>query len=213
MLVLGALLFLQLSLDTLQVARIAAPPSPVELPDSLLYGPPQVRFHTAQGSTLIWFLQSADTFFIAASMSDSTQYWGDTFALSIDLNGDAGGSPGHDDFHWEFRRILDSSVVFRGRTGRWEPPKGDPDWRLGRDRSGGGWEVSGRSGPRGWSVLLRLDPVWLAGAEGRLPRLAVRMYDNDPHGWFAWPLAEGTPQPASVEQIPDLWAPVRAHAE
>jgi hypothetical protein len=186
MLVLGALLFLQLSLDTLQVARIAAPPSPVELPDSLLYGSPQVRFHTAQGSSLIWFLQSADTFFIAASMSDSTQYWGDTFALSIDLNGDAGGSPGHDDFHWEFRRILDSSVVFRGRSGRWEPPKGDPDWRLGRDRS---------------------------GAEGRLPRLAVRMYDNDPHGWFAWPLAEGTPQPASVEQIPDLWAPVRAHAE
>ena len=96
---LGALLILQLSVDTLQIARLAVPPSPAELPDSLIYGSPQVRLRTAQGSSLIWFLQSADTFFIAAAISDSTSYWGDTFALSIDLNGDAGGSPGHDDFH------------------------------------------------------------------------------------------------------------------
>ena len=210
---LEALLVLQLSVDTVQIRRITVPPLPTEIPDSLIYGSPQVRRSTAQGSTLIWFLQSSDTFFIAAAISDLTKYWGDTFALSIDLNGDAGGSPGHDDFHWEFRRVLDSSVVFRGRNGRWEAPKGDPDWRLGRDRSGGGWQVSGRNGPRGWSVLLRLDPVWLAGAKGRLPRLAVRTYDNDPHGWFAWPLPKNTPQAASVEQTPELWAPVRSVAE
>jgi hypothetical protein len=211
--VLGVLLVLQLSVDTLQIGRIAVPPAPAQIADSHRYGSPQVTLRTAQGSSLIWFLQSADTFFVAAAISDSTGYWGDGFALSIDLNGDAGGSPGHDDFHWEFRRVLDSSVVFRGRNGRWEPPKGDPDWRLGRDRSGGGWEVSSRNSPKGWSVLLRLDPIWLAGSEGRLPRLAVRIYDNDPHGWFAWPLAKGTPQPASVEQTPDFWAPIRSGAE
>ena len=135
---LGVLLVLQLSADTLRIARIAVPPSPAQLPDSLVYGSPQVRLRTAQGSSLIWFLQSADTFFIAAAIPDSTGYWGDTFALSIDLNGDGGSSPGHDDFHWEFRRVLDSSVVFRGRNGRWEPPKGDPDWRLGARQVGWG---------------------------------------------------------------------------
>ncbi len=207
---LGALLALQVSVDTLRLSRAAAPPAPAATLDSLSYGPPQVRVRTAQGSSSIWLLESSDTFFVAVAISDSTRHWGDAFALSIDINGDAGASPGHDDFHWELRRVLDSSVVFRGRNGRWEPPKGDPDWRLGRDRSGGGWEVSGRDGPAGWGVLLRLDPIWLAALQGRLPRLAVRVYDNDPYGWFAWPLPRGTPQAASIEQIPDLWAPVRA---
>ena len=211
--VLGALLALQIAVDTLRVARVPVPPAPTQAPSTLSYGSPQVRLRTAQGNSSIWFLRSADTFFIAASISDFTRHWTDAFALSIDINGDAGSSPGHDDFHWEFRRVLDSSVVFRGRNGRWEPPKGDPDWRLGRDRSGGGWEVSGRDGSKGWSVLLRLDPVWLAAATGRLPRLAVRVYDNDPHGWFAWPMPRSTPQAASVEQIPDLWAPVRSDPE
>ncbi len=207
---LGALLALQVSVDTLRLARAPAPPAPNEILDTLIYGSPQLRLRTAQGNSWIWFLQSADTFFIAAAIPDSTRHWGDAFALSIDIDGDAGARPGHDDFHWELRRTLDSSVVFRGRNGRWEPPKGDPDWRLGRERSGGGWEVSGHDGPAGWSVLLRLDPVWLAGAGGRLPRLAVRVYDNDPHGWFAWPMPKSTPQAASVEQTPDLWASVRS---
>lgn len=210
---LGVLLALQLSVDTLRITRIAVPPAPGQIADSLIYGSPQVQLRTLQGSSQIWLLQSADTFFVAARISDSTVHWGDTFALSIDLYGDAGGSPGHDDFHWEFRRVLDSSVVFRGRNGRWEPPKGDPDWRLGHDRSGGGWQVSSRNSPGGWSVLLRFDPVWLEGANGRLPRLALRIYDNDPHGWFAWPMAKGTPQAAGVEQSPDLWAPIRSAAD
>jgi hypothetical protein len=211
--VLGALLALQIAVDTLRVARVPASPAPAEVPDPLSYGSPQVRLRTAQGNSSIWFFESADTFFIAAAISDSTRHWGDAFALSIDIDGDGGASPGHDDFHWEFRRALDSSVVFRGRHGHWEPPKGDPDWRLGPDRSGGGWEVSGRDGAAGWSVLLRLDPVWLAGAKGRLPRLSVRIYDNDPSGWYAWPMPRSTPQAASVEQIPDLWAPVRSDSE
>jgi hypothetical protein len=211
--VLEALLAIQICIDTLRLSRVPAPPVPAEVPDTEIHGSPQVRLRTAQGNSWIWFLQAADTVFIAAVISDSTRYWGDTFAVSIDIDGDGGASPGHDDFHWEFRRALDSSVVFRGRNGRWEAPMGDIDWRLGADRSGGGWEVSGRDGAESWSVLLRLDPAWLAGVKGRLPRVAVRVYDNDPHGWFAWPMPKGTPQAASVEQTPDLWAPVRSDPE
>lgn len=157
----------------------------------------------------MWLLSAADTLFIAASIPDSTPYWGDDFVVSLDTRGDGGDSPRHDDFQFYFRRTLDSSVVFRGRLGRWEPPKGDPDWRLGGERSGGGWEVSAVDGVGGWSLLLRLDPVWLEGAEGRLPRLALRIYDDDPQGWFAWPLPAGTPQASAVERIPELWAPYR----
>jgi hypothetical protein len=195
--------------DTVSLRSIGRPPAPGAVIDSVQYGPPQLRLRTRQGVARIWFLQAADTFFVAAAIPDSTPYWGDDFVLSLDTSGDGGDSPRHDDFQLYFRRVLDSSVVFRGRLGRWEPPKGDPDWRLGADRSGGGWEVNARNGAHGWSTLVRLDPVWLEGAEGRLPRLAVRIFDNDPQGWFAWPMPEGTPQASSVERIPDLWAVVR----
>jgi len=194
--------------DTVAIRSIRRPPAPGYLVDSVRYGPPQVRLQTRQGIATVWLLRAADTFFVAATIPDSTRYWGDDFVLSVDTRGDGGNTPQHDDFQLYFRRTLDSSVVFRGRVGRWEPPKGDPDWRLGAERSGGGWEVSARDGAKGWSLLLRLDPAWLEGSEGRLPRLALRIYDNDPQGWFAWPLPRGTPQPSSIERTPDLWVPM-----
>ena len=195
--------------DTISVRSIGKPPAPGAVVDSVLYGPPQLKLRTRQGVARIWLLRATDTFFVAASIPDSSPYWGDDFVVSLDTRGDGGSNPQHDDFQLYFRRTMDSSVVFRGRQGRWEPPKGDPDWRLGAERSGGGWEVSGRDSYNGWSLLLRLDPVWLEGAEGRLPRLAVRIYDDDPQGWFAWPLPPGTPQASSVERIPDQWAVLR----
>ena len=207
---LPVIVLLQLaSPDTLQIRSIAQPPAPGRTVDSAGYGPPHLRLRTRQGTALVWLFRSADTFFVAASVPDSTPYWGDDFVLSIDTRGDGGANPQHDDFQWYLRRALDSSVIFRGRNGRWEAPKGDPDWRLRRERSGGGWEVSARDGPHGWSLLLRLDPAWLLGAAGRLPRIAFRVFDDNPQGWFAWPLPQGTPQPSSVEGIPELWAPIR----
>ena len=196
------------STDTIVIRTLDRAPLPGEVGDSLRYGRPQVRIPTRQGTALVWLVRSMDTVFVAASIPDSTVYWGDDFVLSLDTRGDAAASPQHDDFQFYFRRVLDSSVVFRGRDGRWEPPRDDPDWRLGSDRAGGGWEVSERDDAYGWSLLLRLDPAWLQGAEGRLPRLALRIYDNDPQGWFAWPLPPGTPQPSSVEQTPELWVPI-----
>lgn len=195
--------------DTISIPSIGQPPAPGTLIDSAHLGPPRLHLQTRQGVAPIWLFRAADTFFVAATIPDSTWYWGDDFVLSLDTRGDGGDQPRHDDFQLYLRRSLDSSVVYRGRLGRWEPPKGDPDWRLGTERAGGGWEVSARDGAKGWSLLLRLDPVWLEGAEGRLPRLAVRIYDNDPQGWFAWPQPPGTPQASSVERIPDLWAVVR----
>jgi hypothetical protein len=195
--------------DTLFIRTVDRAPLSGAAIDSIRYGPPQVRIPTRQGTALVWLLRASDTVFVAASIPDSTLYWGDDFVLSLDTRGDGAPSPQHDDFQLYFRRVLDSSVVYRGRNGRWQPPQDDPDWRLGAERSGGGWEVSARDGAKGWSLLLRLDPAWLEGAEGRLPRLAVRIYDNDPQGWFAWPLPRGTPQASSVEQRPDLWGTVR----
>lgn len=193
--------------DTVSLRSIERPPDPGHVIDRVSHGPPQLQLPTRQGIAQVWLLRAADTFFVAAVIPDSTRYWGDDFVVSLDTRGDGGKDPQHDDFQLYFRRTLDSSVVFRGRLGHWEPPKGDPDWRLGAERSGGGWEVSARDGAKGWSLLLRLDPVWLEGAEGRLPRIAVRIYDNDPQGWFAWPMPVGTPQASAVERIPDLWAP------
>jgi hypothetical protein len=195
--------------DTLRIRPIPFLPVAGQTADSARYGSPQVRIRTRQGLVKVWLLRSSDTLFVAAVLPDSSHYWGDEFVLSIDTRGDGGPSPQHDDFQWYFRRMMDSSIVYRGRNGRWEPPKGDPDWRLGTARLGGGWEVSAHDGAAGWSLLLRLDPVWLLGAEGRLPRFAFRVFDDDPQGWFALPLPYGIPQASAVEQRPELWLPIR----
>lgn len=195
--------------DTLKVREIPRPPPRDARIDSLALGAPSVRIQTGQGTALVWLLRAYDTLFIAASIPDSTPYWGDDFVVSLDTRGDAAPSPQHDDFQLDFRRELDSSVVYRGRNGQWEPPRGDPDWRLGAERSGGGWEVSGRSDARGWSVLIRLDPAWLEGEAGRRPRIAFRIYDNAPGGWFAWPVSPWAASPTMVERTPALWAPLR----
>ena len=196
------------SADTLEIRSIERPPLPGEAIDSGRLGSPQIRLRTRQGTALVWLLRAADTVFVAVGIPDSSLYWGDDFVLSLDTQGDGAPTPQHDDFQWYFRRVLDSSVVFRGRNGRWEPPRNDPDWRLGRERAGGGWEVSGRNGPGGWSLLLRLDPAWFTGGESRLPRVAFRIYDDAPGGWYAWPLPLGNAPAVTVEQTPAFWIPV-----
>ena len=207
--VLGFLVLQLFSPDTLHIRDIQAPPGPASAPGDTSFGVPQLRIPTRQGTAFVWLLRWSDTVFVAAAIPDSTPYWGDDFVISIDIHGDGGPSPGHDDFQWNFRRVMDSSVVYRGRNGHWEAPKGDPDWRLGRERSGGGWEVSTRDGQKAWSLLLRLDPIWFLGADGRPARLAFRIFDNDPQGFFIPPAPFNVPQPSAVEQIPDQWAPVR----
>jgi hypothetical protein len=195
--------------DTLIVRSIPHPPRPDTRIDSTALGQPSLRIRTGQGWAQVWVLQSRDTVFIAAAVPDSTPYWGDDFVVSLDTRGDGAPTVQHDDFQLYFRRLLDSSVVYRGRNGRWEPPRGDPDWRLGADRSGGGWEVAGASHTGGWTLLLRLDPAWFAGEAGRLARIAFRVYDDSPGGWFSWPLSPPAAPAKVVEDTPLLWSPVQ----
>ena len=135
--------------------------------------------------------------------------WGDDFVISLDTRGDAASNPQQDDFQWYFRRSIDSSVVYRGRDGRWEAPRADPDWRLGRARDGAGWAVESRGSGAGWTLLLRLDREWFVGENGRIPRMAFRVYDDRPAGWFSFP-GPGHGEPGTVvEQAPSRWMPVR----
>jgi len=207
---LGTLLALVLAAaDTIRVRTVEFAPAADRLSDSVRWGAPQIRLPTGRGIASVWLLEAGASVYVVAHIPDSAPHWSDEFVVSLDTEGDRADTPQHDDFQWSFRRTLDSSVVYRGRGGRWAPPQGDPDWRLGADRAGGGWEVSAREDAKGWSLLLRLDPAWLEGAEGRVPRLAIRIYDNDPQGWFPWPLPRGTPQPTSIERTPDLWVPIK----
>ena len=93
--------------DTLVIRMVDRAPLPGEAIVSVRYGPPQVRIPTRQSTALVWLLRASDTVFVAASIPDSTPRWDDDFV----------------DFQVYFRRVLDSSVVYRGRNGRWQPPK------------------------------------------------------------------------------------------
>ena len=185
--------------DTVPVRRVEA--VPIDPGSSLsALGEPSVRIRTGQGDADIWLVRTRDSAYVVARIPDSTYYWGDDVVISLDVSGDRGRTPGHDDFQWYFRRALDSSVVYRGRGGRWEAPRGDPDWRLGPAREGGGWTVSAMGDAKGWSLILRLDAAWLEGASGRSPGIAFRIYDDSPGGWFAWPAPAAGRQPASIER-------------
>jgi hypothetical protein len=196
--------------DTLRIRTIPRPlTSSAVTVDSAFLGAPQVRIETGQGTALVWLLRALDTVFVLASIPDSTVYWGDDFVVNLDTWGDGGPVPGHDDFQLVFRRVLDSSVVYRGRNGRWQPPRDDPDWRLGAERTGGGWEVSSGDELKRWLVLLRLDPAWFRGDSGRAARIAFRTYDDAPGGWHSWPPPRPGSPGWSVERTPGSWIPVK----
>jgi hypothetical protein len=193
--------------DTVPVRLVDSVPADA-VSSAAALGDPALRIGTGQGAASIWLLRTRDSAFVVARIPDSTYYWGDDLVISLDVSGDRGTVPGRDDFQWYFRRMLDSSVVYRGRGGRWEAPRGDPDWRLGSSREGGGWTVASRSDAPGWSLVLRLDAAWLSGEEGRRPGVAFRIYDDSPSGWYAWPPPTGGKQPAGVEKVPDRWGVV-----
>lgn len=194
--------------DTLRVRELPAAPAFDGAVSAAEYGAPSFSLTRAQGDVRGWVGRSGSWVYIAVELPDSSFYWGDDVVVSLDVWGDRGAGPGHDDFQWYFRRVLDSSVVYRGDQGKWRAPRDDPDWRLGPERAGGGWEVRSVSGPRGWSLELRLDAQYFREARpGTTPALSLRVYDDSPHGWHAWPAAE-VRHPTEVERRPELWVPV-----
>jgi hypothetical protein len=205
------LLLLQLSApppDTLVPRPVARPPAAGETPDSAWLGPPQVRLRTGQGTAVFWLLRAQDSVYVAAAIEDSTASAADALVVSLNTGGERGARPDHADFQWVFQRTLDSSVVYRGRKGRWEAPRDDPDWRLGAARSGGGWTVTSADGPGGWSLVLRLDPAWLDGVGVSRPAIAFRVADDRPRGAYSWPAPPAGTRAYTVEQSPSLWVPV-----
>jgi hypothetical protein len=164
------------------------------------YGPPSATIATPSGPVEIWLVRDTGVVLVAMRAPDRTPAWQDDFVVSLDLGGRP-HSPGQDDFQWYLRRVLDSSVVLRGGDGRWRPPQDDPDWRLGGERAGGGWELRSQSESAGWSVELRLDQAYFE----REPAIAFRVFNNDPQGWFVWPLVGDLRQPTELEQRPDHW--------
>ena len=195
-------------LDTLRIRAIPQPPAAAARLDSLAWGTPQLSIPTAQGRASVWLLRAEDTLFIAARIPDRSRSWGDAFTVCFDVTGDGASAPGHDDFQWSFQRALDSSVVYRGRAGRWTPPLDDPDWRLGSARAGGGWEVIGGDDSLGWTLVLRLDPAWLEGERGRRPAIAFVIHDGDPNRWYPWPPQRTSADVTLLERTPALWVPV-----
>lgn len=172
------------------------------------WGAPHLRIATAQGEAAVWLMRAADTAYLAVRVPDRTRSWADGVAVFLDVAGDRSRAPAHDDFQLSLFRVLDSSVVSRGRAGRWEPPLGDPDWRLGGARGGGGWEVSAADDGGGWSLVLRLDPVWLSGEGGRRPGIGFLIHDDDPNRWYSWPTVTSPAGATLLERTPALWAVV-----
>lgn len=195
-----------LLMDTLRVASLAASPAFDGEVSEVEYGAPSVELPRAAGTIRLWVRRDRSWVYIAATIPDSTFYWGDDLVISLDTHGDRASGPQHDDFQWYFRRVLDSSVVLRGDAGAWRVPRDDPDWRLGAEREGGGWQVRSVSHSAGWSLELRLDMAYLEEGRGRLPGIAFRVFDNDPQGWFPWPAPAGVKHPTEVERRPMFWA-------
>jgi hypothetical protein len=172
------------------------------------YGVPALELPRPAGTALVWLSRDDRYVYLAASIPDSTSYWGDGLAISLDTKGDRADGPMHDDFLWEFRRLLDSSVVYRGEGGHWRAPRDDPDWRLGAEREGGGWEVRSTSTAAGWMVELRLDVAYFGEARPGRPGLAFRLFDDQSQSWLAWPEGNGRKHPSEVERHPSDWATV-----
>ena len=171
--------------------------------DSATLGTPSVRLEIATGAAALWLVRMADTVLVVGLVRDPTRAWNDEVVVSLHLAGPAASVPQHEDFQWALRRALDSSVVYRGRGNRWEPPRSDPDWRLGPDYSGGGWTVEAREVTGGWWLMLRLEGPWLE----RSSRLAVRVRDSESPDWASWP--RGKTHASEVEASPALWGLVR----
>jgi D-alanyl-D-alanine dipeptidase len=174
------------------------------------YGAPTLHIATPAGAVRVWVVRHEGFVYVAADLPDTTFYWGDDFVVSLDADGFAGPSPGVNDRQWYLRRTMDSSVVSvvtSPAAGRWRQAD-EESARLGPVRHDRDWDVATSSLPSGWAVELRVRAdVVKPGAAA--PRLALRTYNNKPHGWWSWPRAPTGVPAQRVERMPDLWAPLR----
>ena len=121
-----ALLVLGLVADTLRVTTASTDPVFDGRATAGEWGSPSCLIQRPGGVVRLWLARWEESVYLAAEIEDSTYYWGDDLVISMDTQGDASPAPDHDDFQWYFRRMIDSSVVFRGQNG-----KGSGRWRVG----------------------------------------------------------------------------------
>ena len=162
--------------DSLDVRRLARAPVLDGRVDDAEYGAASIRIPTATGEVTAWIGRRDGYIYIAASLPDSSFYWGDDFVVSIDPDGSGGTNPGDGDRQWYLRRVLDSSVVLTASGGRWETP-GKPTLMLGTARHHADWDVASVSNAAGWTIELRIRESLLSA-----PRLALRTYNDAPRG-------------------------------
>jgi len=189
--------------DSLDVRRLSRAPVLDGRVDAAEYGAASIRMAAAAGEVTAWVGRHDGYIYIAASLPDSSFYWGDDLVVSIDPDGSGGTSPGDGDRQWYLRRALDSSVVLTAAGGRWETP-GKPTPMLGTARHRADWDVASSSTASGWMIELRIRESALTA-----PRLALRTYNNAPQGWWSWPApAAGVPA-QRVERSPEQWVVLR----
>lgn len=206
---LAALLPFFFAADTIRLVPLAAGHPLAGRVDSAALGPPILRLTVADGTAEGWIGLRDSGVVIAVRIPDTTASWSDRLVIALDSQGDRSGAPDHDDFSWVLDRVLDSSVVYRGNGGAWQPPRADPDWRLGPNHQGGGWSVSSSSDSAGWQVVIRFDVEYFSLAEGRGVGLEIRVVDADARSSATWPAWPPLSQPAALDDRPERWGVVR----
>jgi hypothetical protein len=194
--------------DTITVMALPAAPTMDGRVGDREYGDQPIRIQAGGGDAHVWVARHGGFIYIAATLPDSTFYWGDDFVVSLDADGSADASPQPGDRQWYLRRTLDSSVVFAAVTGSWNTPGQQPPM-LGSTRHDADWDVASASSRTGWSVELRVRDGVLAASGGALPRLAFRTYNNGPNGWWSWPEPPAGTPAQRVERSPEFWVPLR----
>jgi hypothetical protein len=189
--------------DTLDVRRVSRAPNLDGRVDAGEYGASAIRIATAAGEVSAWVGRHDGYLYIAASVPDSSFYWGDDLVVSIDADGSGGANPGDGDRQWYVRRLLDSSVVLTAAGGRWQTP-GRPTPMLGATRHDPDWDLASSSTASGWVIELRIRESTLDA-----PRMALRTYNDAPRGWWSWPLPPAGTPAQRVERNPDSWVVLR----
>ncbi|HEY9227644.1 MAG TPA: hypothetical protein VIP11_13395 [Gemmatimonadaceae bacterium] len=196
--------------DTLTVPPLAQAPILDGHVTEREYGAPALQVVTAAGAVRVWLGRQGGYVYLAAVIPDSSFYWGDDFVVSLDPHGRGGPQPDAGDRQWYLRRVLDSSVVrllTAADSGRWWA-SGQAPPTLGTTRHHADWDIASTSSMSGWTVELRIrESVVKPGTSA--PRMALRTYNDRPHGWWSWPVAPPSLAAHGVERAPALWIPLR----
>jgi hypothetical protein len=174
------------------------------------YGRPTLHWQTGVGEVQVWLARHGGFLYVAATIPDSTFYWGDDFVISLAPSGSGAPSLNIGDRQWYLRRTLDSSIVrlvTSPDSGRWSAP-GQDQPVLGATRHHANWDVASTSTPTGWTIELRIRET-VVRPTAAAPRLALRTYNDRPAGWWSWPKPPPDMPPQQVEQHPSLWIPIK----